>query len=128
MEDLKNIQFKSQSNMKWLAFLLPLLPLLTLFTEPFHWKILLHFAVYTGLGINIFIKYNQVYAEIKDDKIYFFSGIGLYDPNSLEVSRITSVEKTAKTMLLIKYDEDGRLSIEAPRNVIDQMVKYFIQK
>ncbi|MBN2282216.1 MAG: hypothetical protein JXQ65_16660 [Candidatus Marinimicrobia bacterium] len=76
----------------------------------------------------IFQKFNLVYAEVKDGKIYFFAGIGLYDPNFLDLSQINLVEKTAPSLLLINYDDNKKLSIEAPRNVIDQMKEYFRQK
>lgn len=119
-----NKKFKPISKQKWLIFILPIIPLLQLiFSENFEWMMIFYIVSYSLLTISLCKNYNTTVAEIKDNKIYFYSGIGLYDPNELELSRINFVEKKAKKMLVIIYDGDKRLSIEAEKSVIDQIVK-----
>lgn len=119
-------KFKPQNKIKWFILVLPVTPfVLLLFGQKFDWTIIFNFITYSVLAMTLFFRYNQKVAEIIDDKIIFYSGIGLYDPRELELSRISCVEKKVNKKLVIIYDGDRRLSLEAEKSVIDQIVKHF---
>ena len=121
-----NKKFKPQDRYKWLIILflaIPFLPMLL--GEPFDYRIIMHLITYSLIFIMGYLKNNQAVAEIKDNKIYFYSGIGLYDPKELKLSQINSIEKKAKNFLVINYDGNKRFSLEAHKSIIDQIVKAF---
>lgn len=73
------------------------------------------------MSIFLYRQFKRVVAETKDGRLHFYSGVGLNDPSSIEVDSINGVERVTKKMLTIRYGHDKVVSIEAEKDILDQM-------
>ncbi|MEA3295929.1 MAG: hypothetical protein U9Q27_02205 [Patescibacteria group bacterium] len=73
-------------------------------------------------GIIFYRISNVAIAEIKDDNIYFFSGIVLSDPSHIELKKISSIKRISRRLLNIAYD-NKILSFEGHKYILDELEK-----
>ncbi len=118
-----NQKFKSSSSIIW-VFIYPTIPMMDLLVgRPLDKSIFIKVFIWLAVALILYKYHNRLVAEIKDNEIYFYEGVGITAPNSLEISRITLIERLSKKMLKIKYDEDKVFSIETDKKVLNKIEK-----
>jgi len=105
-------------------YIIPLFTLIPLIyiASGYEWYlILVMMLIYLLVGIFLYRQFIRLVAEIKDNTLYLYTGIGTSDPSSINLDSITSVERLTKKLLKINYGSNEACSIEAEKKILDQM-------
>lgn len=84
-------------------------------------------AFYCQLGISFVISiilyryHRKIVAEIKDGTLHLYSGIGLADPEKIDIKAITGTERKSNTILTLHGKDKILLSLEARKPVLDRI-------
>jgi len=98
-----------------------LIPLLYVISG-YSWRTIVPMVVfYFVMSIFIYRYHNRVVAEIKDGALYVHSGVGVSDPSSIKLDSIKEIERVTQRILKIQYGSNKSFSIEAEKNVLDQL-------
>ncbi|MDZ7722980.1 MAG: hypothetical protein U5R06_09310 [candidate division KSB1 bacterium] len=83
-------------------------------------SLLVQVLVYMLASTAIVVSRSQVIAEIKDNTLHVYNGIGLSDPDHLQLSRISGTQRVTSRLLNIQY-EGRTLSVEGYKKVLDKV-------
>ena len=96
-----------------------------LLSKPVDSSFFVRLCIYTILSISSVISRTKKIAEIKGDKLLFYTGIGLNDPSEIRLDEISRVERRGKRLLLIVPEFRKEFSVNADKTVIDQLENDF---
>ena len=119
-----NKKYKKRPENTWIIIpAYSLIPLVRLFFDrSIDMVLLIQLAMYLIVSIIIFKYHNRIIAEIKNDVLIFYSGIGLNDPSQIDIKSITKTERKSNNLLAISY-ENKIMSLEADKSILNQLEK-----
>lgn len=117
-----NKKYKSLRKIGWLIPVYCLIPLIAYFFERnIDFPFILRVIIYPLMAVALYLYHKKTIAEIKDNVLYIYEGVGLSEPSEINIDRISGLERKAKNFLTITYDGDKQFSIEADKTIIDQL-------
>ncbi|MCD6117340.1 hypothetical protein J7K93_10015 [bacterium] len=124
--DAMEKKYRSTKRIKYLILIFFVVSLSDLLlSKPVDSSFFFRLCVYILLSISLFISQTKTIAEIKGDKLLFYTGIGFNDPSEIRLDEISRVERRGKRLLLIVPEFRKEFSVNADKTVIDQLENDF---
>ena len=124
--DTMKKKYRSTGKIKYLILIFFVVSLSDLLlSKPVDSSFFFRLCVYILLSISLFISQTKTIAEIKGDKLLFYTGIGFNDPSEIRLDEISRVERRGKRLLLIVPEFRKEFSVNADKTVIDQLENDF---
>lgn len=117
-----NKKYRPQGKRKYLCFLLLTLPVIyLLFTNAPGTGFYFSVATFFLTAINGYLYFNRVFAEIKDNILHFYRGVGFHDKKLIKLKEIQNVDRRSKQLLAITSITGHEFSFEADKSVLDPL-------
>lgn len=119
-----NKKYRPQGKNKYLCLLLLLLPVFYWFaTHQSTTGFYVTSASFILVSINGYLYFNRIFAEIKENQLNFYRGIGFHDQTSIALNEIQQIDRRGKQLLAIIPKTTDEFSFEADKSVINQLEK-----